>query len=129
MKRLLVLFFILIFVGSCQKPKQTSIVGVWREISVYSRDNTGNYYWSAAPRFPYFLTLRADGTYSGQQCTPTGNGAYQYDHINRQLTLQATPPGVTETISVSFLDDDYLIFDYGITSMGEFKIKFVRCQY
>jgi hypothetical protein len=129
MKRSLALFFILIFVGSCQKPKQASIVGVWREISVYSKDNTGNYYWSAAPGFPYFLTLRADGTYSGWQCTPTGSGAYQYDHANRRITLQATPPGVTETISVSVLDDDYLILDYGLTSMGEFKVKFIRSQY
>lgn len=129
MKRSLALFFILIFVGSCQKPKQASIVGVWREVSVYSRDNTGNYYWSAAPSFPYFLTLRADGTYSGHQCTLTGSGAYQYDHATRQLKLQAPPPGVTETISVSFFDDDYLIFDYGITSMGEYKIKFIRSQY
>lgn len=129
MKKTLYFISLSILLFSCQKNKQPAIVGVWIEISVYSQDNSGNYYWSGAPRFPYVLTLKDDGTYSGWQCYPTGSGVYRYNHVNSHLELQEMPSGSTETLSVSVLDDDYLILNYGLTNMGEYKVKFMRSQY
>ena len=129
MKQILTTVFITLTLFSCTKENDASIVGVWRQTSVYSRDNTGNYYWSGAPSLPYILQLNGDGTFSGSQCYSTGHGVYQYDHATRQIKLQDIPSGSIITISVSDLDDDNLILDYGITSMGEYKIKFIRYQY
>lgn len=128
MKQIITAAFITLTLLSCTKEKQESIVGVWVQTSVYSKDNTGNYYWSGTPSFPYILILNNDGSFSAWQCTPTGTGVYQYNHANRQITLDNRSSGNSETISVSALDDDQLILDYGVTSMGEYKIKFRRSE-
>ena len=129
MKLLITVAFVTLTLLSCAKEKRSSIVGIWKEVSTYSQDNAGNYYWSEAPRFSYILLLKDDGTYSGWQCFSTGAGFYQYDHANKQIELEDRFSGSTETISVSDLNDDYLILDYGITSIGRYKTKFIRSVY
>ena len=130
MKKTIFIFFISIFSFSCKKDKQASVVGVWKEVAIYFKDNTGNYKWEQVLHgFPYFLTLRDDGTYSGWQCTPTGRGVYQYDHANKQIKMQDIPSGSTETVSVSALDDNYLIIDYSANGVVVFRRKFLRNRY
>ena len=130
MKKVLAFLLISFFLISCQKNKQTSIVGVWKEVEIYMKDSNGNYGWNKVLHgFPYILSLRDDGTYSGFQCTPLGRGVYQYDHTSGQIRMQDIPSGTTDTYTVSALDEDYLILNHGITSMGEFRVKFIRNQY
>jgi len=123
-KTFAVLFISIIFL-SCQKEKQATIEGSWREISVYYKDNSGIYYWSGAPRFPYFLRLETDGTYSGFSCVPAGHGTYQYNYSTRQLRFEDAN-GIVNLDTVSVLDDDYLILDHSRGGVVEFRQKFLR---
>lgn len=129
MKLIIITTLVALTLLSCTKEKQSSIVGVWKGVSIYSQDNAGNYYWSEAPQFPYILTLRDDGTYSGWQCYTTGTGIYQYNHANKQIRLEDRSSGSIETISVSDLNDDRLILDYDMTGAGQYKIRFIRSVY
>lgn len=128
MKKIVPILLIL-FLVSCEKDKQLSIIGTWKEISVYSRDNTGGFYWSGPPRFPYILTLRDDGKYFGWNCVPADNGFYQYDHANKTVRFERTPSGNVDTAAVSFLNDEYLIFDYSVNGIVEYRIKYIKSQY
>jgi hypothetical protein len=129
MKKLFSFFFISIFFLSCQKDKQASIAGVWKEVEFYMKDSNGNYSWNKVLHgFPYFLSLRDDGTYSGFQCAPLARGVYQYDHITREIRMQDITSGTTNTCTVSALDEDYMILNYGMTSLGEYRVKFTRNQ-
>jgi hypothetical protein len=130
MKPVITTAFITLTLLSCTKQKQASIVGVWEEVSVYSKINTGSYSWDeTASGFSYILRLNSDGTYSGHQCVSTGGGTYQYDHATRRIRMEDISSGNIETITVADLNDDYLILDYGMTSMGEYKVKFIRLEY
>ena len=130
MKKILPFLLISLFLISCKKDKQPSIVGVWKEVEIYMKDSNGNYSWDKVLHgYTYFLSLRDDGTYSGFQCTTLGRGVYQYDHTTREIRMQDIPSGTTNTYTVSTLDEDYLILNYGMTSMGEFRVKFIRNQY
>ena len=130
MKKILAFLLISFFLISCQKNKQPSIVGVWKEIEIYMKDSNGNYSWNKVLHgYTYFLSLKDDGTYSGFQCTTLGRGVYQYDHTTREIRMQDISSGTTDTYTVSTLDEDYLILNHGMTSMGEFRVKFIRNQY
>lgn len=120
---------ILLLFFSCTKDKLTSIAGTWREVSVCSKDNSGNFYWSEAPRFPYILTLIDDGKYYGWNCVPAEKGTYQYDYANKKIRFEEIPSGNIKFTSVSFLDDKYLIFDYAINGIVEYRTKFIRSAY
>ena|SRR5688572_7965793 len=125
MRKAFVLVFICIFFLSCQKEKQATIEGTWREISVYYKDNSGVFYWSGPPRFPYLLTLTADGKYSGWSCVPAGHGSYQYNYSTRQLRFEDAN-GIVNLDTVSVLDDDYLILDHSRSGVVEYRQKFLR---
>jgi hypothetical protein len=126
MKKIVPILLIL-FLVSCQKDKQVSIVGSWKETAVYIQDNSGNYKWSdIVYGFPYVMYLNGDGTYSGFQCTPIPGGVYHYNHANKQIRFEAMTSGSISVVSVALLDDDNLILDYGMTSLGEYKVKFSR---
>ena len=128
MKRIVPILLIL-FLVSCKKDKQVSIAGIWKEISVYSSDNSGNFYWSGPPGFPYILTLQDDGRYFGWNCVPAGKGFYQYDHANKTVRFEEIPSGNVSSIDVSFLNDEYLVFDYSVNGIVEYRQKFIRAQY
>ena len=109
---------------------QPSIVGVWKEVEIYMKDSNGTYGWNKVLHgYTNFLSLKDDGTYSSFQCTPAGRGVYQYDQNTREIRMQDIPAGTTNTYTVPTLDEDYLILNYGMTSMGEFRVKFIRNQY
>ena len=130
MKLIVAVTFVILTLLSCTKEKQSSIVGVWKETAVYIQDNSGNYKWSEiAYGFPYIMYLNGDGTYSGFQCTPTPGGVYHYNHTNKQIRFEAITSGSISVVSVALLDDDNLILDYGMTSLGEYKVKFSRNKY
>lgn len=125
MKRLFTFFFISIFFIACQKQQQVSIIGTWKEISVYYNDNSGQFYWSGPPRFPYLLTLTAGGKYYGFSCVPAGHGVYQYNYSTRQLRFENSS-GDINIDTVSVLDDDYLIIDHSFNGVVGFRQKFIR---
>ena len=130
MKKLLGISFLFLFLISCKKEKQASIVGTWKEVSAYFQDGQGNYKWNDVLHgYTYFLSLRDDGTYSGFQCTPLGGGVYQYDYITREIRMQDISSGTTNTYTVLALDEDYMILNYGMTRLGEYRVKFIRNQY
>src|SRR5262245_61145171 len=122
MKKLLALFFISTFLFSCQKSNQVSIVGTWREVSVYEEISTGQSNWGPASRFPLRLSLSANGEYSAFNDVPAGNGNYTFDYSTRKLQLQMISPLSTEIYTVSYIDDSYLVIDYSTN----YKVKFVR---
>lgn len=122
MKKLLALFSISIFLFSCQKSYQPSIVGSWREVSVYEEISTGQSNWGPASRFPLSLSLSANGEYAAFNDVPAGKGNYTFDYSTRKLQLQMTNPLSTEVYMVSYIDDTYLIIDYSTN----YKVKFVR---
>lgn len=125
MKKLSCLFFVPLLVFSCQKHEQTTIVGLWKETSVYSRDNSGAFYWSGPSRFPLLLTLTEDGKYSARYDVPAGYGVYQYDYSTRQLRFENSS-GNIETVIVSVLDDNYLITDHSVNGIVDYRQKFSR---
>lgn len=129
MCKVVTFLIISIFSFSCQKDKQVKIAGTWREISTYSKNNSGEFYWSGAPRFPLTLVLTEDGKYSAQNDVPAGQGIYQYSSSTRQIRFEAIPSGNTDTTAVSLLNEDYMILDYSINGAAEFRQKFVRMQY
>src|SRR5687767_3402752 len=112
MRKAFAVLFISLFFLSCKKEKQASIVGTWKEVSAYYQDGQGNYKWNDALHgFPYFLTFTDMGTYSSWQCTPGGRGYYQCDAASKQLRMENISSGNILTLSVSSLDDGYLIVD------------------
>lgn len=125
MKKLSYLFFVPILLFSCQKDTQTTIVGLWKETSVYSRDDSGVFYWSGPPRFPLQLTLTEDGKYSARYDVPAGDGVYQYNYSSRQLRLENSA-GNIDIATVSILDDNYLIIDHSFNGVVEYRQKFIR---
>ena len=125
MKRLFSFFFISIFFLSCQKDNQVTITGFWKEVSVYSRDNSGVFYWSGPSRFPLQLTLTEDGKYSARCDVPAGSGVYQYNYSTRQLRFENSS-GDISNVTVSVLDDDYLITDHSVNGVVEYRQKFLR---
>ena len=125
MKRLVSFFFISIFFLSCKKENQVSITGFWKEVSVYTRDNSGVFYWSGPSRFPLHLKLTEDGKYSAFNDVPAGNGSYQYNHSTRQLSFVNSNGNITN-VTVSVLDDSYLITDYSVNGVIEYRQKFIR---
>jgi hypothetical protein len=125
MKKLSCLFFVPILLFSCQKPTQTTIVGLWKETSVYSRDNSGVFYWSGPSRFPLQLSLTEDGKYSARYDVPAGSGVYQYNYSTRQLRIEDSNGNINiDTVSV--LNDDYLIIDHSFNGIIEYRQKFIR---
>ncbi len=122
MKKLLALFSISIFLFSCQKSNQVSIVGTWREVSVYEEISAGQSEWGPASRFPLKLSLSANGEYSAFNDVPAGEGNYTFDYSTRKLQLQIVNPISTEVYNVSYIDESYLVIDYSTN----YKVKFVR---
>lgn len=129
MKKIVAFLIISIFTISCQKGKQVTIAGTWREISTYSKDNSGEFYWSSAPRFPLTLVLTEDGKYSARNDMPAGQGIYQYSPSTMQIRFEAIPSGNADTTAVSLLNEDYMVLDYSINGAVEFRQKFKRTQY
>lgn len=129
MKKILVFLVVSIFILSCQKDKQTTITGTWREISACSRDNSGEFYWSGPPKFPLVLILNEDGNYSAFYDVPVGHGIYQYAAAAKQIIFTDSTTGNRNTTTVSFLDDQYLIFDYLCNRVVEYKDKFIRVNH
>lgn len=129
MKKIVAFLIISIFTISCQKGKQITIAGTWREISTYSKDNSGEFYWSSLSRFPLTLVLTEDGKYSAQNDVPAGQGIYQYSSSAMQIRFEAIPSGNADTTAVSLLDENYMILDYPINGAVEFKQMFIRTQY
>lgn len=125
MKRLFSFFFILIFFLSCKKENEVTITGFWKEVSVYTRDNSGVFHWSGPSRFPLHLKLTEDGNYSAFNDVPAGHGSYLYDHSTRQLSFVNSNGNIT-TVTVSLLDDSYLITDYSVNGVVEYRQKFIR---
>ena len=125
MKKLFSLVFVSILLFSCQKHSQTTIVGLWKETSVYSRDNSGVFYWRGPSRFPLHLTLTEDGKYSARYDVPAGHGVYQYNYATRQLSFENSS-GNIEIVTVSVLDDNYLITDHSVNGVVEYRQKFSR---
>ena len=125
MKRLFTFFFISIFFFSCQKDKQASIVGLWTEISHCIRDNSGGIDCSGASRFPLRLTLSEDGKYYAFNDVPAGHGIYRYNYSSKQLTFEDSG-GTVSIVTVSVLNDDYLVTDYSRNGVVEFSQKYLR---
>jgi hypothetical protein len=125
MRRLFAFFFISIFFFSCQKDKQTTIVGLWTEISDCIRDNSGAFDCSGAPRFPLTLTLSEDGKYYVFNDVPAGQGIYHYNYGSKQLTFEDSG-GTVSIVTVSVLNDDYLVTDYSRNGVVEYRQKYLR---
>ena len=125
MKKLFSFFFISIFLLSCQKDKPATITGFWKEVSVYSRDNSGVFYWSGPSGFPLTLKLTEDGKYSFRYDVPAGHGVYQYNYSTRQLRFENSG-GNIDIDTVSVLDDNYLIIDHSFNGVVEYRQKFTR---
>jgi hypothetical protein len=121
MKKLFFFFLISISLLSCQKQKQTSIIGGWLEVSAYTERN-GQYSWGSSSRFPLKLSFSADGKYNAFYDVSAGNGSYSYDYSNKELQIQTINPISNKVYTISYLSDNYLIIDYSTT----YKIKFVR---
>ena len=121
MKKIFFFFLISIFLLSCQKQKQISIIGGWREVSAYAERN-GQYSWGSAARFPLKLSFTEDGKYNAFYDVSAGHGSYSYDTSNMELKIQTINPISNEVYTISYLSDNYLIIDYSTT----YKIKFVR---
>ena len=122
MKRLPVLFFISLFLFSCQKSHQVSIVGTWSEVAVYRDTNNGHPDWEPASRFPLRLSFNVDGEYNAFNDVPAGNGRYSFNYFTGELHVENLNPTATEVYSVSHLDDEYLVIDYS----SNYKIKFIK---
>lgn len=120
MKKLLLLFSFSIFLLSCTKQEQASIVGGWLEVAAYA-ERSGQYSWGSPSRFPLSLRFTEDGKYSAHYDVSAGNGTYFYDHSNRQLQLESInqPPRI---YSVTYINDHYMIIEYSTS----YKLKFVR---
>ena len=125
MQRLFAFFFISIFFFSCQKDKQVSIVGLWTEISDCIRDNSGVFICGDAPKFPLRLTLSEDGKYYAFNDVPAGQGIYHYNYWSKQLTFEDSG-GIVTIVTVSVLNDDYLVTDYSRNGVVEFSQKYLR---
>lgn len=125
MKRLFVFLFISIFFFSCQKEKQVSIVGFWTEISDCIRDSSGVLICGDAPKFPLRLTLSDDGKYYAFNDVPAGNGIYHYNYSSKQLTFEDSG-GTVSIVTVSALNDDYLVTDYSRNGVVEYRQKYLR---
>jgi len=125
MKRLFVFLFISIFFFSCQKNKQVTIVGLWTEISDCIRDNSGALTCGDAPKFPLKLTLSEDGKYYASTDVPAGQGIYHYNYWSKQLTFEDSG-GIVSIVTVSVLNDDYLVTEYSRNGIVEFSQKYLR---
>ena len=125
MQRLFAFFFISIFFFSCQKDKQVSIVGLWTEISDCIRDNSGVLICGDAPKFPLRLTLSEDGRYYAVNDVPAGQGIYHYNYWSKQLTFEDSG-GRVSIVTVSVLNDDYLVTEYSRNGVVEFRQKYLR---
>jgi hypothetical protein len=98
---------------SCNKEKQYSIVGSWKEVSKYHKDSTGVYSWNddeSVSRFNYVISFWADGTCSAFSDIPEWNGKYEYDYNSGQLKITYSSNSNTVD-TVSQLNKDYLIFE------------------
>ena len=126
MKKLFCLFFISIFCLSCQKDTPVTITGFWKQISVYSRLNSGSFYWSdVSSAFPLTLELTEDGKYFFQYDVPAGHGLYQYNYSTKELHFEDSN-GNVDIDTVSFLDGNYLVVDYSFNGVVEYRHKFMR---
>ena len=125
MKRVFTFFFISIFFFSCQKDKQVSIVGLWIEISDCTRDNSGAFDCSGTPEFPLRLTLSENGKYYVFNDVPAGQGIYHYNYGSKQLTFEDSG-GAVSIVTVSVLDDNYLVTDYSRNGVVEYRQKYLR---
>lgn len=121
MKKILFFISLSIFLFSCQKSKQASIVGGWIEISAYTEIN-GQYNWGPAAKFPLRVSFSPDGKYSAFNDVPAGNGNYSYDHSSMKLQIETLNPVTLADYTVSYLNDNYLVIDYS----ANYKIKFVK---
>jgi len=125
MKGLFSFFFISLLFLSCKKDNPAAITGSWKEVSVYTRDNAGEFHWTDPARFPTHLTLTGDGKYVAFNDVPAGHGSYQYDHSTRLLSFVNANGNITN-VTVSVLDDSYLITDYLLNGIVEYRQKFIR---
>ena len=126
MKKAFCFFFISIFCLSCQKDNPVTINGFWKQVSIYSRLNSSVFTWSdVSSAFPLTLQLTGDGKYFFQYDVPAGHGLYQYNYSTKELRFEDSNGNINiDTVSV--LDDNYLIIDYSINGIVEYRHKFMR---
>jgi len=121
------ILLISLFVFSCEKEKDASIVGSWEQISLYSPDSSGQFSWSSIiDVYPPRLLLTADGYYNFVYRDPLGGGIYSYNNLTRQLTFEQLPSGNISVANVSFLDNEYLVIDHVSNGILHAKSKYQR---
>jgi hypothetical protein len=85
MRKLLIFSFIAVNLFSCKKSQENAIVGTWREVSVFTINNSGQLAWGPASKFPLSLWFSADGKYSARNDVPAGHGNYQFNYSTKEL--------------------------------------------
>ena len=121
MKKTLLLFSVSIFLLSCQKQKQASIIGGWLEVSAYT-ERSGEYSWGPPSTFSLKLLFREDGKYSAYYDVSNDLGNYTYDHSSGTLQLETINLQLTSTYKVSYLNEHYMVIEF----IADHKLKFAR---
>lgn len=115
------------FLFSCSKKKDASLIGSWEQIALYSPDSSGQFSWSfIVDVYPPRLLFTADGYYSFAHREPLGGGIYIYNNLTHQLTFEQRPSGSISISNVSSLDEEYLIIDHVSNGMLLAKSKYLR---
>lgn len=127
MKKLLIIFLLPSFLLACSKEKQPSIVGSWEKIATYRDDSAGNFSWTpvSTEPYPFRLCFSETGLYSMSFREPMGGGNYHYDPATKDLQLGQTPADNLR-ITVSLLDDDYLVIENYFNNVLQVKSKYQR---
>lgn len=128
MKRSVILFFSLIIFFSCKKEKNESIIGSWIEEASYSMDQSGQFTWQPASRFPLHMTFTGNGQYHAFNCVPAEGGTYSYNPLTKELKLIPSGSVNSSLCKISLLAEDYIIIDYSYTGALISKIKLKRTQ-
>ncbi|HEX7905508.1 MAG TPA: hypothetical protein VF487_16660 [Chitinophagaceae bacterium] len=130
MKKFKSILLVSLFIFSCQKEKDASIVGYWEQISLYRPDSSGQFSWSLIiDMYPPALSFTPDGYYAVAYREPLGGGVYSYNNLTHQLTFKQLPSGNISVSNVSSLDDEYLVIDHISNGILQSKSKYHRKQF
>ncbi|MBL7725130.1 MAG: hypothetical protein JNK27_13340 [Chitinophagaceae bacterium] len=128
MKRSVILFFTLIIFFSCKKEKSESIIGSWIEEANYSMDQSGQFTWQPAARFPLHITFTGNGQYYAFNDVPAGGGTYNYNPSTKDLRLMPSGSANSSLHKISLLAEEYIIIDYMYNSELMMRVKYKRAQ-